>query len=301
MSGIGREAKPTWGTKRWIRHAESIEKAVLRRSTRSLAAMLPIAGTFVAGCSAPAGNADWGAHFEVVDTLTVADSVLSQLLSQRDSAPERPWRVAGLGTEAWMPSPAAGRRAADAFMGIPRDVGEVPYWPSWMRIYGATMGSTVFAATNFTYAIRVYGGDGIGVDSISEAPPSWRQARRPEMGEFAYSTAPENRAYFRSFTFLTGLAAVSDGVLIVTHGRYLDVPDSPTGRLDQIVGAYPGRLLGLTAMSEYVNVYVDGSRLVTDAPAPGEILGYSPGRVVFARRMPGQAGYTLTEYAWKRR
>ena len=71
------------------------------------------------------------------------------------------------------------------------------------------------------------------------------------------------------------------------------------GRLDQIVGGYPARLLGLTAMSEYVNVYVDGRRLVTDAPAPGEILGYGPGRVVFARRMPGQAGYRLTEYAWK--
>ena len=184
-------------------------------------------------------------------------------------------------------------------MGIPRDVGEVPYWPSWMRIYGATTGSTVFAATNFTYAIRVYGGD--GVDSISVAPPSWRQARRPERGEFAYSTAAEDRAYFRSFTFLTGLAAVSDGVLIVTHGRYVDVPDGPAGRLDQIVGGYPARLLGLTAMSEYVNVYVDGRRLVTDAPAPGEILGYGPGRVVFARRMPGQAGYRLTEYAWKPR
>ena len=56
----------------------------------------------------------------------------------------------------------------------------------------------------------------------------------------------------------------------------------------------------MSAISDYVNVYVAGKRVVTDASTPGEILGYGPGRVVFGKRMASQSGYILSEFALRR-
>ena len=181
---------------------------------------------------------------------------------------------------------------------MPRNFGEVPYWLSWRKVYGARMGSTVFAAANLAYVVRVYGADGSWADSIFTPPPSWKQARRPERGEFAGATTGEIRAYFSTFNVITGLAAVSEGVLIVTHGHLVDVSDDLAGRLEQVLGGRHARPK-LKFASERVNVYADGRRLVTDAPTPGEILGYGPGRVVFGQRIAGRTGYILTEYAWR--
>lgn len=98
---------------------------------------------------------------------------------------------------------------------------------------------------------------------------------------------------------ITGLAAVSEGVLIVTHGRRIDVADDPDGSLKRLVGGRP-TYRGMSAISDYVNVYVAGKRVVTDASTPGEILGYGPGRVVFGKRMASQSGYILSEFALRR-
>ena len=260
-----------------------------RARARKTFSMCLLAAGLAAGCDEPGYHANWLDYFEPVDTLHIADSVLVRLLVQRDSARYGVWRVTDLGSQAWLRSPSHGERVADAMMGLPPDVSYVPYWPSWASILGAQAGLTVFAATNLTYVVRVYGADGSRGDSIVAHPPSWKQARRPARGEFAYATDGELRAYFSSFNVITGLAAVSEDVLVVTHGRRVDVSDDPA--LDQIVG---GR-----AVSEYVNVYARGLRLVTDAPAPGEILGYGTGRLVFGKRVAGRTGYILTEYVWQ--
>lgn len=249
----------------------------------------------VAGCRGLGDDADWLDYFDPVDSLRVADSTLIQLLLARDSAPDGLWRVPGLGSNAWLVPSAAGRRAAQDLMGLPPDVWEVPYWPSWARILGARVEGIVFGATNFTYVVRIYGDVGSWRDSIFAAPPSWKQAHRPEPGEFENATAAEVRAYFGTFNVITGLAAVSEGVLIVTHGRLIDVADDPDGSLKRLVG---GR--GMSATSDYVNVYVRGKRVVTDASTPGEILGYGPGRVVFGRRIASWPGYILSEFALRR-
>ncbi len=262
----------------------------------------------MAGCADDAADrADWLDFFFVVDTLTVADSSLSEMLSERDSTPERPWRVLGLGSRTLLWSPSHGSRAAYALAGLPRDVMEVPYWPGWSRTCGAAGGSTVFAAVNFVYRVRVYRTGGTPLDSIVEAPEAWRQAPRLKRGAFSgqlgddethAQTREEMRTYLRSASFITGLAAVSDSVLVVAHGRHVESPPGPAGDLGHAVAPGCCRLLGLGVRSDYVNVYVNGRRVVADAPAPGEILGYWSGRVVFGRRAPGHAGYTLTEYVW---
>ena len=159
----------------------------------------------------------------------------------------------------------------------------------------------MFYAVNLVYLIRVYGPGGVLVDSIDVAPDSWRQLPRPKPGEFIVGdergdTQDREKmcAYLRDATFITGLAAVSDSVLVVTHGRYLGAgTDTLNGPCDE-----PWSLAKLTDRSEYANVFVHGVNVVRDARAPGEILGYASGRVVVVR--PGGGGgdssYTLVEY-----
>ncbi|MCE2398479.1 MAG: hypothetical protein J4F34_05455 [Gemmatimonadetes bacterium] len=258
-----------------------------------------LAGMLAAGCSQPVEDAGWLDYFDPVDSLHVADSVLVRLLPARDSSPNGLWRVPGLGSQGWLRSPADGRRTAEAVMERPPDVDRVPYWPSWALVVGARAGGTVYGAMDFVYVIRAYGADGSWADSIFTAPPSWRQARRPEPGEFANATDAEVRAYFNTFDVITGLAAVSERVLIVAHGRFVYVADHRPNALGRVVG-WRTASRATYAISEYVNVYVGGIGVVTDAPAPGEIFGYGPGRVVFGKRGGDRTGYILTEFAWQR-
>lgn len=213
----------------------------------------------------------------------------------------------GLGSQAWLWSPLHGRQAADGASPLPRDIGETPYWTSWARVRGAVASSTVFYAVNLVYLIRVYGPGGVLVDSIDVAPESWRQAHRPRVGEFVIGDGPgQDRAkmcaYLRDATFITGLAAVSDTVLVVTHGygRHLANWRQSGGDTRNSYCDEPWSLAGLTNRSEYANVFVRGVNVVRDAPAPGEILGYANGRIVVVRPV-GDAQddsiYTLVEYS----
>ncbi len=257
-----------------------------------------------AGCGDPAvsaADADWLDYFEVVDTVTMADSVLRPLLADRMTSTEQPWRVRGVGSEPWLLTPQNGTRVADAAMGYPPDH-DVPYWPSWARTYGARTDRTVFAAATFTYVIRMYGADRtIHDDSISSPPPSWVQGARPRQGQFIDQREEDFEAYLGGLTVVTGLAAVSDSALIVAHGRHRHEPfGQPADDIDQLLVGYNPSSYPYVTVSDYVNLYLNGTRVVTDAPAPGEILGYARGRVVFGRRLPGGAGTRLTEFAWKR-
>ena len=152
--------------------------------TRPTLSACLLAGMLAVGCNDPGAGEDagWLDYFEPVDTLQVADSVLVRLLLARDSAQDGLWRVPGLGSQAWLHSPADGMRAAEALMGFPPDIGQVPYWPSWVSFLGARAAGTVFGAADLVYVVRAYGTDGSWGDSIFTAPPSWRQARRPERG-----------------------------------------------------------------------------------------------------------------------
>ena len=291
--------------------SDTVPRDLARMGCPALSTCL-LAGVLAVGCNEPGDYAGWLDYFEPVDTLHVADTAFFRLLVTRDSARDGLWRVPGLGSQAWLLSPADGRRTAEALMSFPHDVGQVPYWPSWVSVLGARVEETVYGAMDLVYVVRAYGTVGSWGDSIFTDPPSWRQARRPERGEFEDATDGELHAYFSTFNVITRLAAVSEGVLIVTHGRLVRVVDDPAGRLERAIGgrrvpavegrAYPGwsGWSGWSATSDYVNVYVKGKRLVTDAPAPGEILGYGPGRVVFGKRGADRTGYILTEFAWQR-
>lgn len=268
------------------------------RSRLLVSATFVCAATGAAWCGAPDDRGSLSDFFVVSGSLVVADTTFRKLLSERDSV--RPWRVMGLGSQAWLWSPSHGKRAAQAATALPRSIGETPYWTSWHKVYGAVAGSTVFHAVNFEYLIRVYGPGGVLVDSIDVAPESWRQAPRPRASEFVVAGGQglgQDReamcAYLEDATFITGMAAVSDSVLAVVHGRY-SAPDI----------ADPGCVGGPWSMettSEYVNVFINGVNVVRDAPVPGEILGYGSGRIVFVRHAADavhhhDSSYTLVEY-----
>ena len=248
---------------------------------------------------APQGG-EWLDYFEVVDSVTMTDSVVRPLLMNRFRFPEQPWRVPGIGSEPWLLTPADGEAAAREAMGYPPDH-DVPYWPAWTRTFGARTGATVFAAGTFTYVVRIYGAGAAWGDSVSTPPPSWVQGERPLMEQFPVPQEEAVNAYLRGVTVITGLASVADSVLIVAHGRYRHMPfGRPAGEIDHLLVGYTTSSHPYVRVSDYLNVYVHGKRVVTDAPATGEILGYGQGRVLFGRRLPGGAGTRLTEYVWRR-
>ena len=104
-------------------------------------------------------------------------------------------------------------------------VATVPYWnASWMTLM-AVGRNELYVADNMVYPLRRYTLGRELIDSFGTAPPSWRQAYKPEWGEFA---TPEGQrkaqGWLRSFTLIDGLYFVGDEWLLVTHrepvGKY---------------------------------------------------------------------------------
>lgn len=97
----------------------------------------------------------------------------------------------------------------------------VPYWNATWTTYLAASSDRVFIADNMVYPLRLYSLELELQDTVGSAPPSWRQARKPEYGEFASSEAQRFGAdeWFRSFDLIDGLFPVNDRWLIVTHRR----------------------------------------------------------------------------------
>ena len=94
----------------------------------------------------------------------------------------------------------------------------------------------------------------------------------------------EIREYRQSHTIITGLAAVSEHVFIVAHGRYeLDPTD-----------AGPDDLVARTL---WIDVYRDGERLIADYPSPGEILAFGQNVVLFLERRAAEGQWRISEYS----
>ena len=169
----------------------------------------------------------WGDVFDEGLPTLLTDSAFTALQNTMRSFDNGPWRVTGVRSSArflWLPS--HGKAVAESVMGVPRAVLETPYWTGWFRIHGAVGEGYTLAATNLLYPIRIFDQEGLLRDSLTAPPPSWVQARRPAQGEFMPEEREEIREYRQSHTIITGLAAVSEHVFIVAHGRYeLDCGD----------------------------------------------------------------------------
>ena len=130
-------------------------------------------------------------------------------------------------------------------------------------------------------------------------PPSWQQARPPEVGEFTPDRQEEARDYLQSYTMITGLAVLADSILIVAHGRY---QEDPLGRIARAQEASSDQV-GLTEskyqlsiVTSLLDVYINGERVAADVPAPGDIFG-NWGDIIYILRSNSPAlNWTLTQF-----
>ncbi len=94
----------------------------------------------------------------------------------------------------------------------------VPYWNAAWTTLLAVGPRQLFVADNMVYPLRRYTIDRELIDSVGSAPPSWRQATKPDYGEFA-TLEGQRRAWewLRSFTVIDGLHTLGEDWLIVSH------------------------------------------------------------------------------------
>lgn len=170
---------------------------------------------------------------------------------------------------------AADARALARSYPTPPEIHEAPYWGKGIPYATRTVrsGDRVFVATSLLYPIVAYDEAGAPGDSIVDPPRSWREPRVPRSGEFANvgeGAAERARArdeYVRDLTVITGLAAVADSVLVVSHGTYA-----------------PGEDGVLEARSAVCDIRIRGARVASDLPCPGEIVAWGHSSVFFWRR-----------------
>lgn len=251
-----------------------------------LATMLP-------ACAGEPPRVTWDGLFQAVDSTELSDSALAEIHASMQQAGSRPWRVRDLHSSVeFLWTARQGADIAASVMAVPREVMDTPYWVSWARTVGAPSGDLIFAATSLLYPVRVYSADGTLLDSLGVPPASWRQARRPDLGEFPPERDSDAAAHLQTFTMITGMAALADSVLIVAHGEYrADARSFPATAI--------GREYGLSLVTSMLDVYVMGTRVISDEPAPGAILGYSRDAVLFLKSNSPHLGWKVIEYRWR--
>lgn len=94
---------------------------------------------------------------------------------------------------------------------------EVPYWSAVWAVHLAVGTDRLFVADNMLYPLRVLSRGGELLDSLGTPPGSWRQASRPERGEFAGVRQAEARSWTRSFTRIRSLSLLDERWLVVEH------------------------------------------------------------------------------------
>jgi hypothetical protein len=123
-------------------------------------------------------------------------------------------REAGENFVWWDPADGLGA----SFDPVSQLVQTVPYWSATWQTLVAVGDENIVVADNMVYPLRRYTLMGELVDTFGVAPPSWRQADKPEVGEFA---TPEGQrrgqGWTRSYTLIDGLFTVSGEWLVVTH------------------------------------------------------------------------------------
>lgn len=237
--------------------------------------------------------------FEVDTPVRISDSLawaLTTQVSEEDAArlgPQLgniPLTLLREPVETADPGPSAGsaittvsgERLADEISPVPRIVLETPYWTGIFRRVGARGRMGAVVATNLLYRVYQYGSDGRKLDSIWAPPPSWKQAKEPEMGEFLPGQTEELAQYLGSFTVIKALAVIADSILVVSVGHY---------------GGFGGS--GDSADAELLQVYAGRRPLGLDLQAPGQMVAYSRGSLFFLNRSEEPDGATLTEYTWR--
>ncbi len=259
----------------------------------------------LSSCEAPRASS-WSELFEVRPAVSLTAAGVAALVNQpNDSEPYSPAGPLGRvsvsslrsgdpenadarrdGASGFAVTTVSGQNLARSVTYFPSHILDTPYWTGQMRLVGAIGGGRIFVATNLVYPVFIYSADGLLVDSIGQPPPSWRQARRPEMGEFPPSRRAEWHDYLRGISVITALAVISDSVLVVTHGGIEPTRTEPDGSVYRTT-------------TTHADIYLSGRLVAVDLPTPGELVAYSNTSLFFLQGSDGSPGGRLSEYAWQ--
>lgn len=278
--------------------------------SRARAILLPVAALLACGETPPQHT--WTDLFDVRDPVALSEDFLQSIeadtLQTRFDRDASRWRLSGrtgprvsvAGLRAGRLERPFGQSGGSAMLGgmarygrdlgaslldKPRIVYEVPYWVSLPYAQVAAVGGgRIFVASNLFYPIFIHDYSGRLLDSLTVPPPSWRGIRRTERGEFSNDRAGDSAfaAFLETFTSILDMAVVADSVLVVNHGAY---------RRD---GENVLRIRPTAS-----DVYVNGVRVASDLPSPGEVLAYSQSSVFFLTGGPPDSEWRLTEYVWR--
>jgi hypothetical protein len=169
----------------------------------------------------------------------------------------------------------------------PRALEEVPYWVSLpYEQVTAQGGGRIVVASNLFYPIFIFDHGQRLVDSLVVPPASWQALRRTRMGEFSNDARGDSAfaRFLESFSMILGMAVVGDSVLVVNHAKYRREADGM-----------------LHVRPTFSDVYVNGMRVATDLPSPGDILAYSHGSIFFLAGGPPGPQWRIVEHRWRNR
>jgi hypothetical protein len=162
----------------------------------------------------------------------------------------------------------------------------VPYWGALIDHPAVPFAGGIAVASSLRYPLLLFSLEGDSVGAFGQAPASWRPAREPAAGEFAGARQAELLAeYVTTFSIIVRVDALSDSILVVTHGRFemSDRPGPPIRRVQTTVDLYAA----------------DRSKLFEDLVIPGRVLR-ARGDSLYLLLAEPPAGWTVGVFARRR-
>lgn len=133
----------------------------------------------------------------------------------------------------------------------------IPYWSSFSGPLASAGSARIVTGNTLFYPLHLYTTGGEFIGDFGLEPPSWRQATRPERGEFVGPPGFDRLIRWRrSSTSLTRLGVLDDSLIVAVHAVH-----DPTA-MD--LWASKDTLMDIYAL--------DGEKLWTDVPVPGRVM-----------------------------
>lgn len=155
----------------------------------------------------------------------------------------------------------------------------VPYWGSVLDRDLTWFAGDLIVTNSLLYPIwRLRSGE--EPDSLGRPPPSFREASRPVLGQFAGANQAEVQNWLRTFTQIDRVVPYRDSLLLVIHSEYGPVPGYPRASIQ-------------TGMDIYDRA---GDRLYFDIALPGRVLSGGEYLLVLSGEPP--VGWIITSYQW---
>jgi hypothetical protein len=155
----------------------------------------------------------------------------------------------------------------------------VPYWGAILARDLAVLADTLIVSNSLLYPLwRMKGAD--PPDRWGSPPPSFREASRPALGQFAGARQLEVQDWLRTFTLIDRVVSYRDSLLFVIHAEFRPEPGQPWRKVHTEMDIYDA----------------EGTKLYAEVPLPGRVLSGGDHLYVLTGEPP--AGWAITRYDW---